>query len=83
MSETRTVVAVARPPHGVGQAAAAVLPRRPDRAPVLALRPHRGDGADERGEEHGEEPAPSASGDAGRTLRGRAGHCRIAMQYLD
>ncbi|MGV9263760.1 hypothetical protein ACWDRR_03725 [Kitasatospora sp. NPDC003701] len=49
----------------------ALPPRRRGLAPVAAVRPE--------GDEDDDEP----SGAAARQPRGRAAHCRIALQYLD
>ncbi|MFF1902785.1 hypothetical protein [Kitasatospora sp. NPDC058218] len=53
----------------------AVPLRRRGLAPIAALRPEEGGNEDEDGDD--------PSGAAARQPRGRAAHCRIALQYLD
>ncbi|MCX4690304.1 hypothetical protein OG401_39480 [Kitasatospora purpeofusca] len=75
MSETQVVVPVVRPLHAVAQDPALPATHRPDRAPLPVPRPTRVEQAGEDGS------VPTAGADP--ALRGRAAHCRIAMQYVD
>ncbi|MEV0534784.1 hypothetical protein [Kitasatospora sp. NPDC050463] len=91
MSATQVLVTVAagaaraRPLGAVEREA--VPPRRRGLAPIAALRPE--DEHEHEHEEHehededGDEDGARPSGAAARQPRGRAAHCRIALQYLD